>query len=111
MKPDPETFPVPEWGLEAWWRETTEADLQKVLPKVEEYTSADLEIMGVVMEKWGLAAPGGSEEAACAWYILGKIARCVAAYREGRLPSDDTLEDITIYSLMMRRIRRTGSWP
>lgn len=124
MNPDPEGVPVerlPSISLKDWWRTIAEGDLQKVMPKVQEYTSADLQVMGAVMEQWGLtrtpdveavvASDYGGMEAACAWYILGKVARCVAAYREGRLPSEDTLEDITIYSLMMRRIRETGRWP
>lgn len=123
--------------LEGWWMAAASGDLERLLPKVAEYTSADLEVMGAVMSEWGLAGPegdgsvspantpgeggmgatlaGGSTasgmEAACLWYILGKVARCVAAYKDGRLPSEDTLHDIVVYAMMARRIRETGQWP
>lgn len=100
--------------LRNWWMETAEADIEATLPKVSEYTAADLEIMGEVLEQWGVASqvnPGGGQEAACMFYILGKVARSVAAYREGRLPSEDTLKDIVVYAMMIRRIRATGGWP
>jgi hypothetical protein len=59
-----------------------------------------------------MALPQGSgAEAATLWYALGKVARAVAAYREGRLPSDDTLHDLSVYAMMARRIRQTGRWP
>ena len=114
--------------LAQWWHELVEQDLKPLLPKIAEYTSADLEVMGAVMQEWGLVgsegdgsarpstadSPGASApgmEAACLWYILGKVARCVAAYKEGRLPSEDTLHDISVYAMMARRIRETGRWP
>ena len=99
--------------LQAWWQTTSDEDMREMLPKVSEYTSSDLEVMGTVMQQWGIAAPelGAGMEAACLWYLLGKVARAVAAYREGRRPSEDTLHDITVYSMMARRIRETGDWP
>lgn len=99
--------------LRAWWEATSSGDFEEMAPKVGEYTSADLEVMGAVMQQWGIAAPeqGAGMEAACLWYLLGKVARAVAAYREGRQPSEDTLHDITVYSMMARRIRETGEWP
>jgi hypothetical protein len=101
----------PSLQLAAWWDETADDDLKAVMPKVDEYTALDLEIMGDVLERWGIAAKGGGQEAACMWYLLGKVARAVAAYREGREPSEDTLHDITVYSMMARRIREVGRWP
>jgi hypothetical protein len=67
--------------------------------------------MGQFMEEW-LSLPGGSgEEAACLWYALGKLARAVASYREGKLPSEDTLKDLVTYGMMARRVRAVGAWP
>lgn len=108
-----EDYPPRIQELWKWWQETSDRDFADGAPKIGEYTAADLEIMGVVMEKWGLAAPegGGGTEASIMWYILGKVARAVAAYREGRQPSEDTLHDITYYSMMTRRVRATGEWP
>lgn len=98
-------------SLEDWWMETAKADLLAMGPKVEEYTASDLVLMGQFLEHW-LGIPAGSgTEAACVFYLLGKVARAVAAYKEGRLPSIDTLHDSTVYSMMMRRIREVGGWP
>jgi hypothetical protein len=97
--------------LREWWRGVSEADFEAGVPKIGEYTAADLQIMGTVMETWGLSAPKEGIEAAIMFYILGKVARAVAAYREGRQPSIDTLHDITYYSMMARRVRETGEWP
>lgn len=97
--------------VKRWWDAICEADFEQMAPKIGEYTSADLEIMGIVMDKWGISAPGEGMEAATLWYILGKVARAVAAYREGRQPSEDTLHDIVVYGMMSRRIREIGTWP
>lgn len=104
-----------ESTLSDWWRRLTNDDIAATLPKVQEYTAADLQIMGDTMRQW---MPGGDTqperwgiEMAIAFYLLGKIARAVAAYREGRVPSDDTLKDIRIYAVMMQRVRDTGGWP
>lgn len=107
--------PAEERTLADWWRRLTNDDIAATLPKVAEYTAADLQIMGDTMRQW---MPGGDTqperwgiEMAIAFYLLGKIARAVAAYREGRVPSDDTLKDIRIYAVMMQRVRDTGGWP
>jgi hypothetical protein len=49
-------------------------------------------------------------EHAVIFYLMGKIGRCVSAISAGGKPSDDTLMDITIYSLMLRYIRIHGVW-
>lgn len=104
--------PIPKVDeLREWWMAVAAADFELMAPKIGEYTAADLEIMGVVMEHWGISAPEGGMEAATVWYILGKVARAVAAYREGRQPSEDTLHDIVVYGMMTRRMRETGEWP
>ena len=100
-----------EETLREWWMRHAAEDFDAMGPKVEEYSSADLDIMGIVMESWGISAPEAGTEAAVLWYVLGKVARAVAAYREGRAPSLDTLHDITVYSMMARRIRESGGWP
>jgi hypothetical protein len=102
---------TPDVDLEGWWTRRAEADLAEILPKVGEYTASDLVLMGEFMEHWLRIPAGSGAEAACLWYALGKVARAVAAYREGRLPSEDTLMDLTVYSMMARRIRETGQWP
>jgi len=101
--------PLEELGF--WWGHTFTNDLNDILPKIGEYTSSDLILMGQFMEHWLGLPPGSGQEAACLFYALGKVARAVSAYREGRLPSPDTLHDLTVYSMMARRIRETGRWP
>lgn len=97
--------------LKAWWEETFKGDFDAMAPKVGEYTASDLILMGQFMEHWLGLKPGSGAEAACMFYALGKVARAVSAYKEGRLPSEDTLHDLTVYSMMARRIRATGQWP
>lgn len=98
-------------GLEEWWYKTCKDDLDRLMPKVGEYTASDLVLMGQFLAEWTGLDPKAGPEAACMFYLLGKVARSVAAYKEGRLPSEDTTHDITIYSLMVRRIRESGGWP
>lgn len=97
--------------LRTWWVTTAEQDFAEMEPKIGEYTASDLVLMGQFMEHWMALPPGSGAEAATLWYALGKVARAVAAYREGRLPSDDTLHDLSVYAMMARRIRQTGRWP
>lgn len=97
--------------LQRWWMDTAQEDFLEMAPKVGEYTSSDLVLMGQFMEHWLGLPPGTGAEAACLWYALGKVARAVAAYKEGKLPSEDTLHDLTVYSMMARRIRQAGGWP
>lgn len=97
--------------LESWWTRSAQADLDDMLPKISEYTSSDLVLMGEFMEHWLGLAEGSGQEAACMFYALGKVARAVSAYKEGRLPSEDTLKDLEIYAKMARRIREVGAWP
>jgi hypothetical protein len=103
--------------LLTWWRDTCEGDAQRTIPKAIEYGSIDLNIIGFAL---GECIPTlkeqrreGSTEAAemgIAFYLLGKIARMVSAYSEGQAPSDDTWMDVTVYSMMGRRVRDRGSW-
>lgn len=97
--------------LERWWLQLATDDLDRMAPKIQEYTASDLILMGHFMEHWLGLPEGSGKEAACVWYAMGKVARAVSAYREGRLPSEDTLQDLEIYAKMARRIRAKGSWP
>ncbi len=73
--------------------------------KAKEYGSADLEVMGAAMaELLGLHHDEGVE-AALAFYILGKVSRAFGAIKMGKIPSDDTWHDVTVYSLMIRERR------
>ncbi len=96
--------------LATWWRVIAESDFNEIQGKIEEYSDSDLLLMGTTL------CPSGTDdatkvEAACMFYLLGKAARAVGAYQDGRRPSDDTLHDATTYSMMARRARQSGGWP
>jgi hypothetical protein len=96
-------------GLTSWWSEAASGDLTKTLPKVEEYSASDLLTMGTSLR------PNGTDaeriEIGIAIYVLGKAARIVGALTEGKRPSDDSWQDVTVYSMMGRYAREFGRWP
>lgn len=51
------------------------------------------------------------EERAIIDYVMGKVARLIAALANGRPASGDTWHDIAVYAKMVIRIRETGTWP
>lgn len=109
--------------LADWWRALAESDIAKTLPKAQDYSAYDLELIGrSTVEMFTAAAehlpwertgtdPAVYAEIGCWWYLLGKIGRAIGAIREGRLPSDDTCADARIYATMIARIRWAGAWP
>ena len=100
--------------LRRWWMETASGDFALIQDRVADYASYDLDILGrVTLEMVDLPAdnPGIRAEVACLWFAQAKIARALSAYKEGRVPSDDTLLDLTTYSMMARRARAAGGWP
>lgn len=97
--------------VKAWWAKTAEADLAGFQPKLAEYGSGDLLAIGTDMAtliKWADAPDRVKAELGTFFYLRGKVARMTTAYEHQRLPSDDTLHDATVYSMMMRRIRARG---
>jgi hypothetical protein len=105
--------------ISGWWVKTAMADVEKTAPKAIEYGSVDFDIMGqfmVALVNDKLEGASAEEkmkigrEMAVTFYLLGKLGRMVGAYATGILPSDDTLYDTSIYSMMLRRIRETGTW-
>lgn len=107
-------------SLLSWWESLASHDAAKTAPKAVEYGAADLDIMGQAMVALGNGAWDGAtqderlaigREMACAFYALGKLARIFSAFQQGRPPSDDSWFDLTVYSVMARRIRQTGIWP
>lgn len=96
-------------GLERWWRDTAHADWAGFIPKYIEYGSGDLAAIGRTlagMIGWYDASVAELEELGCFFYLLGKVARMGEAYQRHELPSDDTLHDSTVYTMMMRKARR-----
>lgn len=99
--------------LDIWWQETSEADLAKCLPKLHEYGSYDLIAVGDMIAHvagWSDATDAEKAELGCWFYELGKVSRAFDAIKQHRLPSDDTVLDVSIYAMMIRRIRNAGGW-
>lgn len=102
--------------LSDWWREMSEQEIEKVVPKAVEYGATDLAELGRV---WCLSANrdvsqlGHEEltELGIYVYVFGKFARWLDAVKTGRRVSDDTLYDIGVYVRMAQRNRAVGGWP
>lgn len=97
--------------LANWWLDETKNELESVLPKAIEYGSADLKVIGFALSQM-IGEPKGvtHDELGIAFYVLGKVARLVGGYADGRLPSDDTWHDIAIYTKMAQYAREHGGW-
>ncbi len=113
-----------ESELAQWWRRLGESDIARMAPKAHEYSAYDLVMIGrATGDMVGQTALIGSDyddygfndaaaaEIACWFYILGKVGRAIGAIKEGRLPSEDTAEDVRIYATMVARIKDVGAWP
>jgi hypothetical protein len=103
--------------LRAWWISTADRDISESLDKIVEY-GGNGPAYDLLATGHDLAAMNGrrvtDEEAvelAIMMYLSSKVNRWLAAAKDGRRPSDDTLLDITYYSLMARRNRAVGGWP
>lgn len=97
--------------LQEWWLEHARREIEATLPKVEEYSASDLNIMGAALEEMGQAPVNAGVEAAIAFYVLGKVSRLVGGLSEGKVPSEDSWFDIGVYARMAQRVRETGGWP
>ena len=111
---DPGTSVEALVDLRDWWLSTAQADMAMVAPKAVEYGSVELEEMGAALARM----MGRSDlsrarrvELACWFYAMGKMQRWTAAVTRGEFVSDDTLTDLGVYTLMVRRAREAGTWP
>lgn len=111
---DPGTSVEALADLRDWWLSTAQADMTMVAPKAVEYGSVELEEMGAALARM----MGRSDlsrarrvELACWFYAMGKMQRWTAAVTRGEFVSDDTLTDLGVYTLMVRRAREAGTWP
>lgn len=100
--------------LADWYREETEYEITKTVPKAVEYGAGDLaeigRAMGRIMGRANLSEQDATEIGVF-FYLYGKMARWEQAIKEGRRASDDTLFDIRVYAGMARRNRQVGGWP
>lgn len=111
-----------------WWQRISNADFHRAMPKAQEYGggadgSADLRVMGdALAELLHYKCPECgyrpqrltsvvAQELACWLYTLGKVARLISDYKQGRAGKEDTWFDISIYSRMARRLLQVGRWP
>lgn len=98
-----------------WWQKAAADDAEDFSAKADEYGSADLDLIGqalmLTMDKFPDEArtPQLARELGIAYYLLGKVSRMVGAYADGRVPSDDTWHDASVYS-MMGRFNRAGGY-
>lgn len=98
-----------EIKIRQWWSDTARRDAEAVIPKAIEYSSLDLTAIGAALPGViGLDAT--RTEAGIAFYALGKAARLTGAYGEGRSPSEDTWDDLVVYGMMGRFVRKHGYW-
>ncbi len=100
---------VSKADITKWWREVTDDDLCRYLAKRTEYGSFDLSILGDVLQRTmddEALKIDANEEIGITFYMLGKLARVLSAYKEGRVPSDDTWDDLAIYAMMGRMARK-----
>ncbi len=126
------TYHVPTWtvhgrpieGLELWWMQQAQAEVEPLIAKMTEYggggRAVDLTEIGSALriagvgfgkEHRGQPTEGDTQELGVYFYLVGKFARWTAAIAENRPVSDDTLSDIGIYVRMAQRIRESGGWP
>ena len=115
-----EPTPAPlHWAdeLRQWWNGTADRDISSSLDKIVEYGGSG-PAYDLLATGHDLAAMNGrrvtDEEAvelAVMMYLSSKVNRWLAAAKDGRRPSDDTLLDIVYYGMMARRNRAVGGWP
>ncbi|CAB4177881.1 hypothetical protein UFOVP1462_7 [uncultured Caudovirales phage] len=106
-----EPKPPTTQDLANWWLEETKSELKSVIPKAVEYGSSDLKVIGFALEQMsGKPAQVTHDELGIAFYVLGKVARLIGGYADGRAPSDDTWHDIAIYTKMAQYARENGGW-
>lgn len=100
--------------LRGWWLATAHQDMTMVAPKAVEYGSVELEEMGAALARMMGRTdplPAYRVELACWFYAMGKMQRWTAAITRGETASTDTLTDLGVYTLMVRRARQAGTWP
>lgn len=107
--PTPEAI---EEDLRAWWETTSEHDLEETVPKAVAYGSESMVEYGRTLGR--LSGRRLSDAEALEWaifaYMQGKMGRWLAALQRGERCDADTLKDLTVYSLMARKVQDTGMW-
>jgi hypothetical protein len=99
--------------LEDWWMEHAADEAQMVIPKAISYGADDLlqigrQMAGAIHRE---VTDAQAAELGIAFYAYGKIARIMAAVKEGRDPNIDSWLDLGVYAKMAQRVRTAGGWP
>lgn len=101
-----------EEDLRAWWETTSEHDLEDTVPKAVAYGSESMVEYGRTLGR--LSGRRLTDAEALEWaifaYMQGKMGRWLAALQRGERCDADTLKDLTVYSLMARKVQDTGMW-
>jgi len=100
-----------------WWDQAAHNEIAGMAEKMIEYggkgRAEDLVQVGRTLAQ--IAGRDVDDEEATElgiyFYLVGKMARWTAAVVHGDRPSDDTLNDISIYTRMAQRTRHAGGWP
>lgn len=103
----------PAGELAQWWQDQATAEINKTVPKTQEYGATDLIEIGRTMAT-NMGREVSDEEATelgIYFYLVGKLARWTDAVRRQDRPSDDTLFDLGVYVRMVQRVREVGGWP
>lgn len=108
-------------ALTDWWLTKAANEADMVCRKAVEYGATDLRDLGFqVLEMAGRKPHGDgapadtsalATEIGIAFYAMGKLARIVAAVKEGRRPSYDSWLDLGVYARMAQRVHEAGGWP
>jgi hypothetical protein len=99
--------------LTDWWMDHAADEAQMVIPKAIAYGADDLlqigrQMAGAINRD---VTDAQAAELGIAFYAMGKIARIMAAVKEGRDPNIDSWLDLGVYAKMAQRVRITGGWP
>lgn len=102
--------------LLGWWMEHASEEAKRTVPKAIEYGADDLLQIGRQMANTagrdlGDLSDAEAVELGIAFYAYGKLARIMAAIKEGRTPNVDSWFDLAVYAKMAQRVRAAGGWP
>lgn len=126
FQPEPLTITVAHPGggqagleLAEWWANTAISEINMVVAKAIEYGATDLRDLGYQILEMAGRRPierdayddAVATEVGIAFYAQGKLARIVAAVKEGRRPSVDSWLDLGVYARMGQRVHQVGGWP
>lgn len=120
-----------ESPLAQWWRDLAEDEIAMVVAKANEYGATDLRDLGYQILDMAGKRPSldgydteytsdlptqdqldaQATEIGIAFYTAGKLARIIAAVKEGRRPSYDSWHDVGVYARMAQRVHTHGGWP